>query len=73
VCSLATLRLDATTKRPAKFQNVTDVLTTITIVVGGVETTYSIFDPALYSYFWNYDNHGLRLAQIRFYPTDCPQ
>jgi len=71
VCSLTTLRLDSSTKRPAKFENVTQQLTTITIEVDGVQTTYNIFDPALYSYFWNYDNHNLRLAQLRFYPVAC--
>jgi hypothetical protein len=27
-----------------------------------------VFDPELYQYFWDYDNAGLRLAQLRFYP-----
>ncbi len=69
VCSMATLSLTRD-KGPQKFQNVTDKLTTITFVdpVTGVQTTVSLFDTALYDYFWNYDNHGLRLAQLRFYP-----
>ncbi len=68
VCSMATLNLTRT-KGGQKFQNVTDKLTTITFVdLNGVTTTVSLFDSALYSYFWNYDNHGLRLAQLRFYP-----
>ena len=60
------------TKGGQKFQNVTTELTTITFVLNGVVTTVHLFDSALYNYFWNYDNHGLRLAQIRFYPADCP-
>lgn len=68
VCSVNTLTLTRT-KGGQKFQNVTDELTTITFVVDGTTTTVSLFDPALYSYFWNYDNHGLRLAQLRFYPV----
>ena len=28
-----------------------------------------IFDPLLYSYFWDYDNNGLRLVQMRFVPV----
>jgi len=60
------------TKGGQKFQNVTKELTTISFLVDGVVTTVNLFDPALYNYFWNYENHGLRLAQIRFYPTDCP-
>ena len=33
---------------------------------------YSLFDEALYDYFWSYDNNGLKLVQLRFYeiPTD---
>ncbi len=27
-----------------------------------------LFDEALQGYFWEYDNWGLRLAQLRFYP-----
>ena len=73
VCSMDTIRLDSSLKRPSKFQNVTKTLTTITFVPSGTTTavTVNIFDPALYDYFWNYDNHGLRLAQLRFYPTAC--
>ena len=33
---------------------------------GAVER-YSLFDDALYGYFWNYDNNGLKLVQLRFY------
>jgi len=71
VCSMDTLNLNRT-KGGQKFQNVTKELTTITFVLNGVVTTVQLFDSSLYDYFWNYDNHGLRLAQIRFYPTDCP-
>ena len=28
----------------------------------------SLFDDALQDYFWQYDNRGLRLLQLRFYP-----
>ncbi len=71
VCSMSTLNVTRT-KGPQKF-NVTDQLTTITLVVNGVSTTVSLFDTALYSYFWNYDNNGLRLAQLRFYPVPAAQ
>jgi hypothetical protein len=50
------------------WKNVTTELTTITATINGSLTTIPIFDPALYQYFWNYDNNGLRLAQLRFYP-----
>ena len=28
----------------------------------------SLFDNPLYEFYWQYDNHGLKLAQLRFYP-----
>ena len=54
----------------SKFTNVTTQLTTITADFNGdgVAETVNIFDPSLYDYFWNYDNNGLHLAQLRFYP-----
>lgn len=27
-----------------------------------------LFDPTYQNYFWEYDNNGLKLAQLRFYP-----
>ena len=29
---------------------------------------YSIFDDSLMDYYWGYDNNGLHLLQLRFYP-----
>lgn len=29
---------------------------------------YPLFDTALQGYFWEYDNQGLKLMQLRFYP-----
>lgn len=29
-----------------------------------------LFDEDYYSYFWDYDNNGVRLAQLRFYPIN---
>jgi hypothetical protein len=28
-----------------------------------------IFHSCLAGYFWNYDNQGLKLLQLRFYPA----
>lgn len=28
-----------------------------------------LFDSTLQNYFWSYDNHGLKLLQLRFYPV----
>jgi hypothetical protein len=59
----------------SNFRNVTTSLTTITLdatadadavtACGG--TTVGLFDPCLQGYFWQYDNNGLKLLQVRFY------
>jgi hypothetical protein len=40
----------------------------------GVLERYPLFDATLQDYFWQYDNKGLRLAQLRFYqvPSTVP-
>jgi hypothetical protein len=60
----------ARAKAKSGFTNVTTQLTTITADINGdgVAESVSLFDPALFDYFWNYDNNGLHLAQLRFYP-----
>jgi hypothetical protein len=70
VCSTANVLL-VRTKGKQTFANVTTQLTTITFInpATGQPVTVSIFDPALIDYFWNYQNNGLRLAQLRFYPV----
>ena len=69
VCSTLNVLLTRS-KGPSKFANVTTQLTTITFIdpTTGNPITVSLFDPALQDYFWNYQNNGLRLAQLRFYP-----
>ena len=52
-------------KGQSLFANVTTQLTTITLATGQV---VSLFSPTLQNYFWNYDNMGDRLVQLRFYP-----
>lgn len=58
-------------KGKSTFYNVTSALTTLNACfdVTGVTTceVVSLFDPALQNYFWQYDNNGLRLLQLRFY------
>jgi hypothetical protein len=54
------------------FQNVTSELTTLQGVCFDLDGTevcgsVSLFSTALQDYLWQYDNNGLRLAQIRFY------
>jgi hypothetical protein len=65
-----------------KFENVTQELTTIVIDADlepgaylactgdetGADVRVNLFDDCLYNYFWKYDNRGLRILQIRFYP-----
>ena len=73
--------LDVTsTGGPVKFRDVTKKLLTILVLEDivfedsdGVEQTidagrYSIFDDTFEDYFWEYDNYGLKLLQLRFYP-----
>jgi hypothetical protein len=69
VCSTLNVLLTRT-KGQQQFSVVTTQLTTMTFVdpTTGKTVTVSIFDPSLIDYFWNYQNNGLRLAQLRFYP-----
>jgi len=34
-----------------------------------VTVTVSLFDPCFENFLWQYDNNGLKLLQLRFYPT----
>lgn len=70
-----------TRTKNAKFENVSSELLFITITVvadsalstclGGATgtQTLALFNPCLQNYFWNYDNNGLKLLQLRFYPN----
>lgn len=59
----------------SSFRNVTTALTTIELdpvafpdavtACGG--TTVDLFDSCLQGYFWQYDNNGLKLLQLRIY------
>ncbi len=61
----------------SSFRNVTTALTTITLdpvadaaaVTACGDTTVNLFDPCLEGFFWQYDNNGLKLLQVRFYPN----
>ena len=58
----------------SSFRNVTSALTTITLVAGSPAQlacgtpTVSLFDACLQDFLWQYDNNGLKLLQVRFYP-----
>jgi len=62
----------------SSFKNVTTALTTITldpvaeaaaVTACGGRLTVNIFDTCLEGFFWQYDNSGLKLLQVRFYPN----
>src|SRR5712664_1684575 len=58
----------------SSFHNVTSALTTISLVIGSPAQlacgtpTVSLFDACLQDFLWQYDNNGLKLLQVRFYP-----
>ncbi len=56
-------------KGKSSFTNVSKELLYIYADLNGDGTAerYPLFDSALQDYFWNYDNNGLKLAQLRFY------
>lgn len=81
ICSLENEILTAI-KGKADYKDVTDELTSLLIsecddtVTAGVcdgsvtTTRYALFAGGTYDWFWNYNNNGLRLAQLRFYVND---
>lgn len=79
VCSTDQVLLVRDTGK-STFRNVTRQLTTIDyqILVGYeadgttpiyVQDSAILFDSDFYQYLWDYDNNGLRLVQLRFYPV----
>jgi hypothetical protein len=67
--SVITLPLNRTSGKQV-FDNVTKYLLYIYVDLNGDGTAerYNIFNDALQDYFWQYDNRGLKLVQLRFYP-----
>jgi len=70
VCSMITLTLERA-KGKSTFDNVSKYLLYIYADINGdgVLDRVGLFDGGLQGYFWDYDNLGLKLAQLRFY--DC--
>jgi len=70
VCSTENT-LDVFTRRAGKstFRNVTNELTSLVADINGdgVLERIALFAGGLEDFFWQFDNHGLRLAQLRFY------
>jgi hypothetical protein len=69
ICSVVQLTLGRT-KGKSTFQNVTRELLYVYADVNGdgIVDRVPLFSDALVGYFWDYDNQGLKLAQLRFYP-----
>lgn len=55
-----------------KFENVSRDLLFVDVDLDGdgVTEQVSLFDDSLEDFFWQVDNNGLRLAQLRFYPIE---
>jgi hypothetical protein len=69
-CSTETVTVDRN-KGKSTFENVTRELTSLCLDTNAdtvCDTRVQLFTSEFYQYFWDYDNHGLRLAQLRFYP-----
>jgi hypothetical protein len=73
ICSTETMVL-VRNSGSSKFTNVSKALLFVIADVDGDGDIDKVplFDDRLQDYFWNYDNNGLRLAQMRFYeiPTN---
>ena len=79
ICSLTTLSIDRKNGRPAPFTDVSTDLLFITVAAGtpaavcAGTTMVPLFSGCLVNEFWNYDNNGLKVLQLRFYPmTSAP-
>jgi hypothetical protein len=72
ICSEVTLTLNSTT-RPNRFQNVSKYLLYVYADVDGddlVDDRVPLFGDGFEDFYWNYDNNGLKLAQLRFYQCE---
>jgi hypothetical protein len=69
VCSMISMNLTRT-KGPSKFTNVSKYLLYIYADIDGDGTVdrVPLFSNQLQDFYWDWDNFGLRLAQLRFYP-----
>jgi hypothetical protein len=58
-------------KGQSSFTDVSKLLLYVYADINGDGTVerYPLFDNALQDYYWSYDNNGLKLVQLRFYPV----
>ncbi|KKR83331.1 MAG: hypothetical protein UU73_C0004G0034 [Candidatus Daviesbacteria bacterium GW2011_GWA1_41_61] len=68
-CSTSQL-VSVRTSGKQSFSDVSKLLLYVYVDLDGDGTIerYPLFDPTLQDYFWSYDNQGLKLLQMRFYP-----
>lgn len=68
VCSMETLTLSRQTGK-SKFMDVSKQLLYVYVDLNGdsIVERYPLFSDVLQDYFWNYDNNGLKIVQLRFY------
>ena len=80
ICGIDNQLVINSNTRPGKFTNVTaNLLYLYNVTIDGVfYKRIPLFSDAMQDYFWSYDNHGLKLLQLRFYwcstivPVDWP-
>jgi hypothetical protein len=75
VCSLnAFVSVKARSSGPSKFSDVSGDLLFLTTCVNGKSVSTPLFSQNYQNYFWQYDNQGLKLLQLRFYqvPSNVP-
>jgi hypothetical protein len=68
LCSVTTLTLERS-KGKSSFENVSKELLYVYADIDGDGTLerMALFDDRLQGYFWDYDNKGMRIVQLRFY------
>lgn len=68
VCSVAVLKVERT-KGQQRFDNVSQELLYIYVDTNGdgKAERYNLFNNKFQDYFWQYDNQGLKVLQLRFY------
>ncbi|MFW7380095.1 MAG: hypothetical protein ACOH5I_14875 [Oligoflexus sp.] len=71
VCSVESV-ISTRTKGKSSFSNVSNELLSISIDLDGDGSLERIplFDERLEGFLWDYDNNGLKLLQLRFYPAE---
>lgn len=74
ICSTESVHVERSTGK-SRFTNVTKELTTICVDLDGIDepvlcdSREQLFSRDNWLYYWDWDNNGLKLAQLRFYDT----